>query len=91
MSPRFQLKTKTFSEVIGNNNKAETNQYTCVGPFKTCPLALNDNVFTQICYKSPPFSRQASSPHHQIGFGFVCDGICHTQETTNTETAMLST
>jgi len=25
-------------------------------------------------------SRQASTPHHQIGFGFVSDGICQSQE-----------
>ena len=36
-------------------------------------------------------SRQASSPHHQIGFGFVSDGVfAKVKKSTNTETAMLS-
>ena len=29
---------------------------------------------------SEHLNRQASSPHHQIGFGFVSDGICQSQE-----------
>ena len=37
--------------------------------------------------------RQAGSPHHQIGFGFVSDGakvFAKVKKSTNTERAMLS-
>ena len=41
--------------------------------------------------RSPLLLRQASSPHHQIGFGFVSDGVfAKVKKSTNTETAILS-
>ena len=38
------------------------------------------------CLKELPWARQVSSPHHQIGFGFVAK----VKKSTNTEAAMLS-